>query len=104
MAIKRAAQRCVRIVILTNGDRTNDTPGMSVVGRGHYAELLAINGTLHCPNPDAGVEIWEWQGQTATEPAQTQGMWHAKFAVVDRAIALVGSFNLDARSERLNSE
>lgn len=29
---------------------------------------------------------------------------HAKFAVVDRETALVGSFNLDPRSERLNSE
>jgi phosphatidylserine/phosphatidylglycerophosphate/cardiolipin synthase-like enzyme len=29
---------------------------------------------------------------------------HAKFAVVDRRVSLVGSYNLDPRSERLNSE
>jgi phosphatidylserine/phosphatidylglycerophosphate/cardiolipin synthase-like enzyme len=29
---------------------------------------------------------------------------HSKFAVVDRRLSLVGSYNLDPRSERLNSE
>ncbi len=29
---------------------------------------------------------------------------HSKFAVFDRQYALVGSFNLDPRSARLNSE
>ena len=35
---------------------------------------------------------------------QTQGLLHAKYAIVDRQVALVGSYNLDPRSERLNSE
>jgi phosphatidylserine/phosphatidylglycerophosphate/cardiolipin synthase-like enzyme len=29
---------------------------------------------------------------------------HSKFAVADRRVSLVGSYNLDPRSERLNSE
>ena len=29
---------------------------------------------------------------------------HSKFAVADRRLSLVGSYNLDPRSERLNSE
>lgn len=29
---------------------------------------------------------------------------HSKFAVADRQLSLVGSYNLDPRSERLNSE
>jgi phosphatidylserine/phosphatidylglycerophosphate/cardiolipin synthase-like enzyme len=107
MAIVKAASRCVRVVVLSNGAETSDTPGMSLLGRGRYAELLAVNASAQvkaCPNKDAGVEIWEWLGKTPADPKQTQGLLHAKFAVVDREVALVGSYNLDPRSERLNSE
>jgi len=105
MAITAAARRCVHVVVLTNGVETSDTPGMSLLGRAHYAELFAANADAkRCPNADAGVEIWEWQGKAAGDPRQTQGLLHAKFAVVDGEVALVGSFNLDPRSEHLNSE
>jgi cardiolipin synthase C len=104
MAIEKAARRCVRVVVLTNGAETSDTPGMSLLGRGHYAELLAVNAQLKCQNPHAGVEIWEWQGKARGDAKQTQGLLHAKFAVADKTIAIVGSFNLDPRSERINSE
>ena len=50
------------------------------------------------------MEIWEWQGRAPGAARQTQGLMHAKFAVVDRRLSLVGSHNLDPRSERLNSE
>jgi phosphatidylserine/phosphatidylglycerophosphate/cardiolipin synthase-like enzyme len=107
LAITSAAKRCVRVVVLTNGSTTSDTPGMSLLGRGHYAELLAANKSpevLACSQQPAGVEIWEWQGKAPGDAKQTQGLLHAKFAVVDREVALVGSYNLDPRSERLNSE
>ena len=105
IAIEKTARNCVRVVILTNGYETNDTPGMSLLGRGYYAELLAVNAELaHCPNRDAGVEIWEWHGREPGTDRQSQGLLHAKFAIVDRRLALVGSYNLDPRSERLNSE
>ncbi|HEY5935733.1 MAG TPA: phospholipase D-like domain-containing protein, partial [Kofleriaceae bacterium] len=105
IAIEKTARHCVRVVILTNGVETNDTPGMSLLGRGYYSELLAVNAELaHCPNRDAGVEIWEWHGREPGSDRQTQGLLHSKFAVVDRQLALVGSYNLDPRSERLNSE
>jgi phosphatidylserine/phosphatidylglycerophosphate/cardiolipin synthase-like enzyme len=78
---------------------------MSLLGRAHYKDLLAINARVKgCPNADAGVEIWEWLGKAPADAKQTQGLMHAKFAVVDREISLVGSYNLDPRSERLNSE
>jgi cardiolipin synthase len=107
LAIAEAARRCVRVVVLTNGKETSDTPGMSLLGRGYYAELLAVNASSQvkaCPNKDAGIEVWEWIGKAQADAQQTQGLLHAKFAVVDREVALVGSYNLDPRSERLNSE
>jgi cardiolipin synthase C len=105
-AIKDAVQRCVAVTILCNGPETNDTPGISLLGRGYYRELLAVNDTAEvkaCAQP-AGLQIWEWRGQRADEPTRSQGLLHAKFAVADRRVSIVGSYNLDPRSERLNSE
>jgi phosphatidylserine/phosphatidylglycerophosphate/cardiolipin synthase-like enzyme len=50
------------------------------------------------------MQIWEWVGQAPDEPTRGQGTMHSKFAVIDGERALVGSYNLDPRSERLNSE
>jgi len=105
-ALKAAASRCVSVLLLSNSPETNDLPEITLVGRGHYRDLLAVNETAAvraCPNPDAGIRIWEWVGQAADDPVN-QGTMHSKFAVVDRRVALVGSYNLDPRSERLNSE
>ena len=107
LALQRAALRCVRVVVLTNGAKTSDTPGMNLLGRGHYADLLEVNtsaGIKACPNRDAGMEIWEWRGRRAGDPQPTQGLMHSKYVVVDRTLSLVGSYNLDPRSESLNSE
>lgn len=105
-ALKEAASRCVSVLLLSNSPETNDLPEITLVGRGHYKDLLAVNETAAvraCPDPDAGIRIWEWVGQAPGDPVR-QGTMHSKFAVVDRRVALVGSYNLDPRSERLNSE
>jgi len=106
LAVIAAAKRCVRVVLLSNGAETNDTPGINAMGRSYYSELLAVNQSAAvkaCTQP-AGVEIWEWMGKKAGDAKQTQGLYHAKYAIVDRTISLVGSYNLDPRSERHNSE
>ena len=49
----------------------------SLVGRGHYKELLAVNDSPEiaaCPNPDSGLRIWEWIGQSAGHSAT----WRAR--------------------------
>jgi hypothetical protein len=53
---------------------------------------------------EAGLRIWEWVGQAAEDPERGQGTMHSKFAVFDGQRGLVGSYNLDPRSEKLNSE
>jgi len=105
-ALKNAAQRCVAVTLVTNSPETNDLPEISMVGRGHYKDLLAVNEIPEiaaCNNRDAGLHIWEWVGRAADDPVQ-QGTMHSKFAVVDRRVSLVGSYNFDPRSERLNGE
>ena len=104
--LKDAAARCVAVTLVTNSPETNDLPEISMVGRGYYKDLLAVNESPEvkaCGNPDAGLRIWEWVGRADGDPVQ-QGTMHSKFAVADRRISLVGSYNFDPRSERLNSE
>ncbi len=106
-AIKDAARRCVKIVIITNSLETNDLPEITIIGRSHYTQLLEVNqeaAVKECPSGTAGVQIWEWQGRKAGTIERSQGTMHSKYAVFDRTVSLVGSHNLDPRSERLNSE
>lgn len=106
-AIKDAARRCVRVIILTNSPETNDLPDLTIVGRDYYKQIMDVNlepVVKNCPCEDPGIQIWEWQGRREGERDRSQGTIHAKYAVFDRVVSLVGSHNLDPRSEKLNSE
>jgi len=104
-AVKDAARRCVKVIIMTNSTVTNDLPMMTIVGRDYYDDILEVNeepAVRSCPN--GGVEIWEWQGQRKNAAEQTEGTMHAKYAVFDRRVSIVGSYNMDPRSRGLNAE
>lgn len=88
--LQRACRRGVRVVVLTNSPETNDIASVATVSRATYLELLE-----GCPR----LELYEWAGAPFKE-----GTLHAKYGVFDAETALVGSFNLDPRSARLNSE
>ena len=106
-SIMDAARRCVSVRLISNSPDTNDLPEISLVGRGYYKQLLSVNEAPEvkaCSNKGAGLRIWEWVGQAPDETTRSQGTMHSKFAVVDGSRALVGSYNLDPRSEKLNSE
>jgi cardiolipin synthase len=80
-ALEDAARRGVSVRILLPG--RNNHPVAGAAARWIYEGLL-----------DAGVRIFEWEGV----------MIHAKTAVADGRIALVGSSNLDPLSRSLNFE
>jgi len=80
-ALIRAARRGVRVRLLVPG--RNNHPVAGLAARRIYQPLL-----------DAGAEIYEWTGV----------MLHAKTAVVDGLVSLVGSSNLDPLSLRRNFE
>lgn len=80
-ALIRAARRGIRVRLLLPG--RNNHPVAGLAARRIYQPLL-----------DAGAEIYEWSGV----------MLHAKTAVVDGLVALVGSSNLDPLSLRRNFE
>jgi phosphatidylserine/phosphatidylglycerophosphate/cardiolipin synthase-like enzyme len=104
-AVKDAARRCVKVTILTNSPETNDLPMLTIVGRDYYDDMLAVNNEpiiQYCEK--GGVQIWEWQGRRSTAAEQSEGTMHAKYAVFDRRVSIVGSYNMDPRSRMLNSE
>jgi len=107
-AVKNAARRCVGITIITNSTQTNDLPEITMTGRESYQEMLSVNSETVVNNCNkkqaAGIEIWEWQGKHRDSQERTEGTMHSKYAVFDNIISLVGSYNLDPRSEKLNSE
>jgi putative cardiolipin synthase len=103
--VKDAARRCVKVIILTNSPETNDLPMLTIVGREYYDDILAVNEEPAIQTCDGGgVQIWEWQGRRTDATEQTEGTIHAKYAVFDRRISIVGSYNMDPRSRTLNSE
>jgi cardiolipin synthase len=80
-ALSAAARRGVRVRLLLPG--RNNHPIAGLAARRIYTSLL-----------ESGAEIFEWSGV----------MLHAKTAVVDGAISMVGSSNLDPLSLRRNYE
>ena len=104
-AVKDAARRCVKVIILTNSPATNDLPMLTIVGRDFYDDILAVNNEPVVQScGEGGVQIWEWQGRRTSATEQTEGTMHAKYAVFDRRVSIVGSYNMDPRSRTLNSE
>ncbi len=80
-ALTSAARRGVRTRIVL--PRRNDSWIVGGTSRSYYGDLL-----------EAGVEIFEFR----------PGLLHAKTMVVDGAVAMIGSANLDRRSFELNFE
>jgi putative cardiolipin synthase len=87
----------VRVAVLTNSLASNDVPTVHA-GYARYRRALLR----------AGVELHEYQ-RYGNRPRRHHGArrctsLHAKTIVVDRRLAWIGSFNLDPRSSRLNTE
>jgi putative cardiolipin synthase len=72
------------IRIITNSSVTNDDVLVSIGYEAAKKKLLNL-----------GVDLWEYNGPETI---------HAKSAVLDDKLALIGSFNMDYRSQRLNTE
>jgi putative cardiolipin synthase len=93
----RLASRGVKVSILTNSLASNDVPTVHA-GYSRYRRAL-LRG---------GVSLYEYQ-RFGKRPrhhgsASRCTALHAKTIVVDRSLAWIGSFNLDPRSSRLNTE
>jgi putative cardiolipin synthase len=73
-----------KIEMITNSSSSNDDLLVSIGYEAAKKRLLHL-----------GVDLWEYNGPNTI---------HAKSAVLDDKLALIGSFNMDPRSQRLNTE
>jgi putative cardiolipin synthase len=98
--IRAARARGLRVTIITNSLADSDEPLVNVNYNRFRVALLK-----------EGVELLEVSTQQLKRNTQirrllrqARGRLHAKLALVDREWVLLGSMNLDPRSERLNTE
>jgi phosphatidylserine/phosphatidylglycerophosphate/cardiolipin synthase-like enzyme len=107
-AFSRAVARGVQVRILTNSLASNDAPLAHAGYARHRKDLLAM-----------GVELYELRSlQTGAEHSTlrsaasqingssgaSRAMLHSKLMVVDNQLTIVGSMNLDMRSQLQNTE
>ena len=103
-AFAEARARGVRVRILTNSLASNDAPIAHVGYARHREELL-----------DMGIELYEMRSEQAgvgsafgssgaSAAGESRSMLHSKVMVVDGRLLVIGSMNLDLRSQLQNTE
>ena len=103
-AFAAARARGVRVRVLTNSLASNDAPVAHVGYARHRDELLAM-----------GVELYELRSEQAglgnafgsgsgSISGESRSMLHSKVLVIDGELLVVGSMNLDLRSQLQNTE
>ncbi len=100
-AISNAVLKGVKIKVLTNGPSTVEPQSVGFVSRYHFLTLISLNQDPN-KDPRGSFEVYEW-GKTK-DPTFNEGMLHEKIGIFDKERVVIGSYNLDPRSENLNSE
>ena len=98
---KQLRERGITVKVLTNSLASTDVPIIEGAYAHYRKALLEIGVELYelKPNPDQ-YRFWE----RTSFGSSSRGALHAKTVIVDRKEVFVGSFNLDPRSARLNTE
>lgn len=107
-AFRTARERGVRIRVLTNSLASNDAPLAHAGYARHRQELLGMGIELHeMRSEPANVRSALRAGGTGSSGGSTgtsRSMLHSKLLVIDGRIVVVGSMNLDMRSQLQNTE
>jgi putative cardiolipin synthase len=99
-AVERAAERGVRVRILTNSIRSNNHITAHSAYRKHIGELLANGAEIH----EVRIDAEDRDLYMLTPVEEKMLALHAKVLVIDHDTIFVGSANLDPRSLRINTE
>ncbi len=100
--IKQMREHGIEIYILTNSLATNDAiPAYSEYSK-YQKELLKLGVHLYEINPHAVEYIFKSHKFTKLKFPQTS--LHAKNMIIDDKYFIIGSFNLDPRSDKVNTE
>jgi phosphatidylserine/phosphatidylglycerophosphate/cardiolipin synthase-like enzyme len=104
-AFATARARGVRIRLLTNSLASNDAPVAHVGYARHREELLAMGVELYeLRSEQAGLGSAFGGGSSGNLTGQSRSMLHSKVMVMDGQLLVVGSMNLDLRSQLQNTE
>ena len=106
-AFRRAVQRGVQVRILTNSLASNDAPLAHAGYARHRQELLDMGVQLYelrSVQPGSRSTLRSSAGQISGSSGQSRAMLHTKLMVVDSQLTVVGSMNLDMRSQLQNTE
>ena len=105
-AFRSARERGVRVRILTNSLASNDAPAAHA-GYARYRKALLDMGVqlYELRSTSAGLRSALRAGSSSSgAPGASRAMLHSKLLVVDRHLVVVGSMNLDLRSQLQNTE
>ena len=101
---RRTAARGVRVRINTNSLASTDNLQAFSGYRSQRNELLKMGVEIFEYRPDPAVQRDLMQRKPATQNKTPVFALHAKTMVVDGRVVYIGTFNLDPRSENLNTE
>ena len=98
--VRQNAEKGVHQRLFTNSLATNDVAAVHA-GYARYRKDLLRNGMeIYELRPDASSARKKW----ALLAGSSKASLHTKVAVIDGTYVVVGSFNLDPRSESINTE
>jgi putative cardiolipin synthase len=96
--------RGVRVRICTNSLASTDNLQAFSGYRNQRARLLRLGIEIHEYRPDPAVRMQVMQRFAQVRKEAPVFALHAKTMVVDDAVVFIGTYNLDPRSENLNTE
>jgi len=100
--LREIAARGVRVRVLTNSYQSSDVGAVHAGYAAYRDDLLRAGVELQELKPGAGAEL-EREGKLRHTGSSGSAL-HAKTYMADARTLFVGSFNLDPRSARLNTE
>ncbi|OUL98027.1 phospholipase [Variovorax sp. JS1663] len=102
-AFASALARGVKVRVLTNSLASNDAPAAHVGYARHREELLTMGvGLYELRSEQAG--LGSAFGSSGGSTGESRSMLHSKMLVMDGRLLVVGSMNLDLRSQLQNTE
>jgi putative cardiolipin synthase len=94
----------VRVRVLTNSLASNDVIAVHAGYAPKRPALLRGGVGLYELKPDGGQLRRSGKAKLQFRPSEGRASLHAKLFIIDRKTIFIGSFNLDPRSARLNTE
>jgi putative cardiolipin synthase len=96
--------RGVRVRICTNSLASTDNLQAFSGYRNQRAKLLSMGIEIHEYRPDPAIQMQVMQRYAELRREAPVFALHAKTLVIDGTVAFIGTYNLDPRSENLNTE